>query len=251
MPLFKTAWSVFADALFPIPEAERRVLAMDAEAVFKELPRAKPAPVPEACSIFAYKDNRVWRLIWSIKYKRSSEAAAIAGHALFKVLRLYSIVMPRIIVIPMPITKLRRRERGFNQCELIADEIEKLDRSGGRSTDEVGDRRLSIVRDLLIRRKHTSRQTLKGRAERLASVRNIFAVNNEAIRRITGSDPSLFARATRSVDGNADTPPTNPAKDCFVVVIDDVITTGGTIKDAVETLRRAGFENTWGLSVAH
>jgi len=45
---------------------------MGAVAAFKDLPRAEHSPVPEACSVFSYKDDRVWRLVWSIKYKKSA-----------------------------------------------------------------------------------------------------------------------------------------------------------------------------------
>lgn len=241
MSLLKTAFATFTEALFPMPEAERRVLAMGAEKAFVDLPRAERSPVPEACSIFSYKDDRVWRLIWSVKYKKSAGGTAIAGYALHRILRSYlaamtgdSVVVPRIIAVPMPITARRRRERGFNQCELLAEEVEKLDKAdAGKKTDDNSSRgrRLVVVSDLLERKIHKSRQTLKDRAERLESAQDIFAVNEEVARRIKTS--------AHFNDGT------------MIIVIDDVITTGGTIKDAVGTLRRAGFQNTWGLSVAH
>jgi predicted amidophosphoribosyltransferase len=137
-------------------------------------------------------------------------------------------VVPQIIVVPMPITARRRRERGFNQCELLAGEIEKLAMANAAKNigDDLGtDKRLVVIRDLLVRKIHKSRQTLKDRAERLESAQDIFAVNEEVAHKIKGGP--------------------------MIIVIDDVITTGGTIRDAVSTLRKAGFENTWGLSVAH
>jgi predicted amidophosphoribosyltransferase len=228
MSLLKTAITTFTEALFPIPVADREVLAMGAETAFKDLPRAEQVPVPEACSVFSYKDDRVWRLVWSVKYKRSAAGTAIAGYALHKVLRSYSVVVPKIIVIPMPITARRRRERGFNQCELLTDEIERL---GVIDAAQNIRGRLIVVRDLLVRKIHKSRQTLKDRTERLESAQDIFVVNEEAVQRIKKG--------------------TYLNSDAMIIVIDDVITTGGTIRDAVETLRRAGFQNTWGLSVAH
>jgi predicted amidophosphoribosyltransferase len=229
MSLLKTALTTFTEALFPIPEAERRVLAMGAETAFKDLPRAARSPIPEACSIFSYKDERTWRLVWSVKYKKSVAGAAIAGYALYRVLRVFASVVPQIIVIPMPITARRHRERGFNQCELLADEIERLDI----------EKRLIITKDLLARKIHKSRQTLKDRAERLESAQDIFAVNEEIAQKIKNYDLRFK---------NDDPQSTNVQ---IIIVIDDVITTGGTIRDAVETLRRAGFQNAWGLSVAH
>lgn len=234
MSLLKTTVATFIEALFPIPEAERLVLAMGAESAWKDLPRAARSPVPEACSVFSYKDERIWRLIWSIKYKRSAAGTAIAGYALYQVLRSYATIVPRTIVIPMPITGRRRRERGFNQCELLVDEIEKLD------IGELGiEKRLIVVRDLLVRKIHKSRQTLKDRAGRLESAQDIFAVNEGVAQKINNYDLRFKIDDPQSMNGQ------------IIIVIDDVVTTGGTIKDAVSTLRQAGFERTWGLSVAH
>ena len=223
MPLpraFSAFFNTVIDALFPIHPAEREALAMHESDLFKLLPRATDAPIPEACSIFHYKDERVFHLVWSIKYKKSLKGASLAGHALFRILRSFESVVPkemRILIVPMPVTKARRRERGFNQCELIIDEIAKLDI----------DKHLIFARNLLIRVRHTSRQTLKDRRERLKSIQDTFAVNEKA-------------RPLRSDLSNH-----------FVVVIDDVITTGSTMRDAVGTLRRAGFKNAYGLSLAH
>ncbi len=221
---FNAAWHAVAgsimDALFPIPAAEREVLAMGPEKAWRDLPRAPRCSIPDACSAFAYKDERVSRLVWAIKYKKSREGAALAGHALYKAARLFSLAAPhmQVLVVPMPITKVRRRQRGFNQCELIMEEMRKLDL----------DKRLSYSTELLVRTRHTSRQTVKDRAERIESVKGLFA-----------ADEKLAAELRPH------------AAQLFIVIIDDVITTGSTMKDAIETLRLAGFENAYGLSAAH
>ena len=226
MPMIRIARAFFnglLDALFPIHPAELEVLGMGEAGAFKALPRAARAPIPEACSVFSYKDARVKRLIWSIKYKRSKAGSAIAGYALYRMARSFVAAMPegmRVMIVPMPISRARRRERGFNQCELILDEMEKLD----------ADKRLVFARDLLLRIRHTSRQTMKDRKGRLKSIREMFAVNGKSARSEEWSDRPL---------------------EYFVVLIDDVVTTGSTMRDAVGALRRAGFKNAYGLSVAH
>ncbi|MFA6601956.1 MAG: hypothetical protein WCT02_03830 [Candidatus Paceibacterota bacterium] len=211
--------SFVLDALFPLSPAEKEVLAVEPGKIFQVLPRAKASPVPEACSIFTYKDERVRKLIWSIKYKKSPKAVILAGQALYRVLNDFSRAVRPIIVIPMPITKKRRRERGFNQCELLTNQIEKLDL----------DKRLIVARNVLLRKVHISRQTLKDRRERLESVKDIFWADSEAVKKL-----------------NLDL-----AKNYLVIVIDDVVTTGSTILEAIQTLRKAGLEKTFGLSVAH
>ena len=208
---------------------------MDAAALFRSLPRASDAPIPEATSIFYYKDERVSHLVWSIKYKKSHKGALLAAHALFRILCSFESVVPEemlFLVVPMPIAKARRRERGFNQCELIIDEIKQLD----------VDKRMMFDIGLLMRVRHTSRQTLKDRRERLESIQKIFAVNEKAA-------ATLANKAVAA--GNAQNEIVRGLESFFVVIIDDVITTGSTMKDAVETLRQAGFVHSYGLSFAH
>lgn len=229
MTIFKTVYATFIEALFPISPAEQEALSLDGATAYKALPRAAPAPMPLGCSLFSYKDERVRHLIWAIKYKKSLKAAEIAGKSLARVLFMYSQVATPLILVPMPITKRRRRERGFNQCELIVDSIQKAVAERFPT-----DSKSIIVSDLLIRKLHTSRQTLKDREERLESATDIFAVNE-----------TEAAHLHRFRNGPEKDPP------YLILVIDDVITTGSTIKDAIITLRTAGFEKAFGMSVAH
>jgi ComF family protein len=217
MPFLRSLCSIFLDALFPISPAEQEMLSMRPEDLWKLIPRAQNFSTKEACSIFSYKDERMRQLVWSIKYKKSPKAAALGGHAIHRMLSIYSSAAGRVIVIPMPITKQRRRERGFNQCELLTDEIAKISRNAD----------LTIISNLLVRTRHKSRQTLKTRHERLESARELFAVNENALLRLKGSEDNL------------------------VIVIDDVVTTGSTMREAVNALREAGFKKAFGLSLAH
>lgn len=199
---------------------------MTPESAMAILPPAPPydgsvAPLPAGSrSVFAYKDERASRLVWCIKYKKSAHAASLGGYALHASLsgRLAPDDKP-ILIIPMPITERRRRERGYNQCELILREIERLD----------PEKRFRYERRLLVRVQHKDRQTLKGRKDRQKSAQGIFAVI-----------PETAARVKNTLGSG-----------CRVVVIDDVITTGSTMKEALDTLRAAGFESAWGLSLAH
>lgn len=221
MNLFHLTYDTVLEALFPISPAEKWMLSMDTKSICKILPRAKNAPIVEACSIFSYKDERVWRLIWSIKYKKSKRAVAISAFALHRIIQTYAMIMPKIVIIPMPVSKQRRRERGYNQCELITNEIGRLDIQ----------KQLIVVNDLLLRKKNTSRQTLKDRKNRLESARELFVMNEKTFNQIKKDRPEIL--------------------NSTFIVIDDVVTTGSTMKEAVSTMRNAGLTNTWGLSVAH
>lgn len=225
MSIIRTLYKTVLDALFPISKAEEEVLSMDARTTFARLPRAKNFPIREATSIFSYKDELVWRLIWCIKYKRSLRASHIAAYSIFKTLTIYLQAASPIILIPMPISSRRRRERGFNQCELIIDELEKI-------VNKSNTKDIIIIRDLLLRTRHKSRQTLKDRHDRLENTHEIFAVDASVAIKIQ----DLIGRSTPNH---------------LILIIDDVITTGSTILEAINLLRKNGLTQTFGLSVAH
>jgi ComF family protein len=219
MSILKSIYRVILEALFPISPEEREVLAMDPKRAWETLPRAKNLPIDDACSLFSYKDQRTRKLIWCIKYKKSEHGAEIAAYSLIRLIACYSKAASPIIIVPMPITKKRRRERGYNQCELIAERLEKLNCN----------KSFRISNSILSRKVHLSRQTMKGRQDRLESAKDIFVANINAIEKL-------------QID---------QSKKYLVLVIDDVITTGSTIIDAINTLRRAGLKMTFGVSVAH
>ncbi len=213
--LLKNLCNWFLDSLFPLAREEDELFLLSPDKAWQTLAKAPKPPVSSADSVFAYKDERVRKLIWNIKYKRSAKAVAIGGYALFVALK----SLPKNseyppILIPMPITPKRLLERGYNQCQLLVDEVTRLDI----------DHKFSIEKELLLRVHHDSRQTLKNRQERLASTKGIFEVNKEKA--------SGLSNRT-------------------IIVIDDVITTGSTINEAMAALRNAGLRNVSGLSLAH
>lgn len=227
MSFISTLYTTLLDALFPISGVEKDLLSMSPTDALRIL---SPAPdysglafdLPHARSVFAYKDERVSRLIWLIKEKRSVPAVKIAGYALFSELEDVAASLPPhespILIIPTPISPRRRRDRGYNQCELLTDEIERLQEQAGQSL-------CVCEKSLLIRVDRTSEQKKKNRAERVESSHDLFDVNEETA--------SRYDRNT------------------CIIVIDDVITTGGTMYQALETLKKAGFANVRGMSVAH
>jgi predicted amidophosphoribosyltransferase len=237
MSLIKSIYTTFVDALFPIPKEELWILNTPAQSIFSILPRDKYSPIPDGCAIFSYKDERAWRLVWSIKYKKSAQAVALAGYALHKMLSIYALATSPIVVIPMPVSKQRRRERGFNQCELLANEIDRLENLPSENTTGPGMKRLIIINDLFIRTRHTSRLTLKDKKDRQETAHDLFSINEKFLAKLKTEKLQLYEIIK------------NPST--HFIIIDDVITTGSTMKEAVETMRKAGFTNTWGLSVAH
>lgn len=95
------------------------------------------------------------------------------------------------LVIPVPISARRRRERGFNQSELLAERFD------GYSPE------------ILKRTRHTLPQAGLKAAERLTNLNGAFEVKGE-------------------VSGRS------------ILLVDDVVTTGGTLVECARTLKNEG-----------
>ena len=70
------------------------------------------------------------------------------------------------IIIPVPIHKIRKLKRGYNQTELIAKEISK-------NAD------LKLERSVLVKQKNIATQSSLNRKNRKQNVNNAFAIRNE------------------------------------------------------------------------
>ncbi len=245
MWILKTIYSTILDALFPLSPAEQVLSTYTPEQAYVVLPRAPKVPISDATSVFAYKDERVAKLVWNIKYKKSKHAVGLGGYALYQ--RLLTMGLPvGSMVIPIPITSKRRRERGYNQCELLVEEIRRLDVDG----------HFIIQNDLLIRTQHSSRQTLKGRVDRLESARGIFSLHDKTYNEKTGAGKTGSEKTGTGKNGAGKTDGEILGMQKLnviinIIIVDDVITTGSTIKEAMETFKKEGFANVLGLSLAH
>jgi len=258
MHILRTVYSTILESLFPLSSTERELLSFTPKQALITLPKSPSLPISHSSAVFAYKDERVSKMIWNIKYKKSAHDVSLAGYALHEFLkgRIYSnpamisttsTVVPSIaaILIPLPNTPKRRRERGYNQCELIVDEILRVHneehilqdiRENNASINRItsGDSLLQtfiVNKTLLIRTQHTSHQKMKDRKGRLESAKGIFAVDEDRLKRALMIDPQFKTRP--------------------LIIIDDVVTTGSTMKEAMETLRVAGFTEARGLAIAH
>jgi ComF family protein len=119
------------------------------------------------------------------------------------------------IVVPVPLHASRRRERGFNQAELLAEGLVR------RLRKEARFHRLRLMRGSLQRIRATVPQVGLSVAARRDNVNGVFSV----------ARPEVVRKRT-------------------VVVVDDVMTTGMTLSACAAALKRAGASRVMALSLA-
>lgn len=151
-----------------------------------------------------------------LKYKRIKTAlnplTEIMGSYLEKVISNLSLVISNSVIVPIPLHSKKERERGFNQAVLIAGVLhECLD--VGCPKVEIG---------VLTKTKNTKSQTdLKNYEERTRNIEGCFALKYPE--KISGKN---------------------------ILLVDDVFTSGATMKEAVKVLKRAGARKIIGFVIA-
>lgn len=172
--------------------------------------------------IFDYRHPPIKKIIWLIKYsgkkKLIKEFAEILYGSIVEELAELGMMenFKNPILIPIPLSNKRYRERGFNQAQLISEEIVKLD-------FESNNNYLILENNVLIKIKETEHQAqLKNRNARLRNLSGTFSIKNE-----------------------------NKIKNRNIILIDDVTTTGATLTEAKKILKQYGAKKIIAFTIAH
>lgn len=177
-------------------------------------------------SLLNYNYNEVRNLVIGLKYRNSKRAAKILGTLLcsymieeISEMTTWEGLRFPVILVPMPISDARRKERGYNQCERLLEEV----------SDYADGEWLHVNSKVLIKTKHTESQTKKkNRSERLQNVVGSLEITLEA----SSGEPRESIRG------------------CDVILIDDVTTTGSTVKEALHILQNGGARTVRAITVA-
>lgn len=106
------------------------------------------------------------------------------------------------IIIPVPIHYKRKMERGYNQTELIVEEICK-------DINKVSDKSLKVNKKLVIKNKNTVRQSSLNREQRNENIKDAYSLNvNENI------------------------------KNKKILIFDDIYTTGSTVNECAKVIKK-------------
>ena len=193
-------------------------------------------------SFFKYQDP-VREAIKRIKYKPFAfdVSKTLISLALKKINQksfLQRIIKEKPILVPIPLHQSRERARGFNQAEVL-----------GKILAEKWN--LHFTPNLLIRHKKTKPQyQLKGK-ERKENLEKAFSINpkySRILARPAGNDLEVksgsagqnsFKFARRDGDASRN-----------ILLLDDLWTTGTTMRVCGNLLKRAGAKSVWGLTMA-
>jgi competence protein ComFC len=170
-------------------------------------------------SIFDYKDPLIHKIIWQLKYGHYRRLGKVLGKILYNSLleKIYEITEfskgKKIIIIPVPITRKRINLRGYNQSEEIATGFYEENKDI-----------FEINSNILARKKGFLPQAkIKNRKERFANIKGAFYLKEK----------------NAHIGGRT------------IIVIDDVTTTGATLKEIMRILKNYGAKKVFGFTIAH
>ncbi len=186
----------------PVPEGE---------SICGMCSRARPAYM-RAVAYGGY-DGELRELIHLLKYENIRPAAELLGGYLAQAIRSLHVDLTTWKVVPVPLHRARRRQRGFNQAELIARAAVRQLRSAGVTVE--------MRAGLLERRRPTSSQTGLTNHQRRANLRGAFVALRPA-----------------------------ELQNHPILLVDDVFTTGTTAAECTRVLLRAGARMVAVASVA-
>jgi len=202
------------DLIFPRRPNDAAIADISPPDFYAKIPRWSDQEIyPGMKAIFRYKDPTAKAMIKEFKSSKNAHAAEIAAHALARFLK--KIAVNDAVIIPMPISKERRKKRGYNQCELILDSFK---REIARDITA----HFEIRTDILEKMRDTPKLAFQNRAARLQANKGAF----KALAPLSHIEKPI-------------------------IVIDDVITTGSTMQSALDTVLHGGAKNAIGIGIAH
>jgi ComF family protein len=163
-----------------------------------------------------YKKNNISRLIHHYKYNFVTDLKIPLAQIIIEAITKNNLPLPDII-IPVPLHMRRLRWRGFNQSELLAEEISRNLTPGFL---------IPILKNILLRRRFTIPQMkIKNYQERKNNLENAFIINSQ-----------LYSNET--------------LENKSILLIDDVATTGSTINECAKILKENGAKKVFGAVIA-
>lgn len=208
------------DVLFP-PRVDEKIIRSVTNDEFLALlsPQLVPSTRPGTVALLPFSHEKVRAAIHEAKYHGNVRAFELLALALTEYLQDADDTSRLTVIVPVPLGKMRFKERGFNQAEEIAK----------RAVQNLG---MPVETTLLLRTRETLSQVSLPREKREENMRGAFTTSQKL----------------RGTGGTA-AHPVNSS--CAYLLLDDVTTTGATLGAATDALRAAGAEHIVPLALAH
>jgi ComF family protein len=177
--------------------------------------RLVPPPFERAVAYGLYQ-GRMRDVIHAFKYERLHPAAKGMGLLLAEAIAQLAEDAPgEMLVVPVPLHRSKSKERGFNQARALADQALRCLRQLHPTW------RLTLAPTTLLRLRATQSQAGLSPHARRANVMGAFSV----------ADPA-------GVEGK------------HILLVDDILTTGATVRSATKALLKAGAATVWVATLA-
>jgi ComF family protein len=161
---------------------------------------------------FDFSNEIIKNLIHNLKYSSAKKAAVALGFFMAQYLLQINGIKnlkneyPKFYLLPVPLSKIKERKRGYNQAALIAEQfkiwVEKIDKENILPA-------LEIQNDAILKVKNNQSQTAqKCEAERIKNVEGVFKLN-----------------------------PKVNFKNKNLIILDDVFTSGATTREISKILK--------------
>jgi ComF family protein len=160
----------------------------------------------------AYTQFSIAKAVHLFKYRFIDELHVPLGDLLVKVLRKTELPLPDLIV-PVPLHKRRLRWRGFNQSSLLASHL---------ANNLLSQNEISLDKHVLIRNRYTVPQM----------------------------GISDYASRKNNIGGAFSISPNSDIKNKTILLVDDIATTGFTLFECANVLKKAGAKEVFAIVIA-
>jgi len=154
-------------------------------------------------------------MIRQLKYSGARVVGELTGQLISRYQENEELLLPPSIITPIPLHSKTFKSRGYNQAEIIAQELSQA--TG-----------FPLIPDLLVRAHMTASQTKLSKEERRKNIKGVFEINAQ-----------YYPKSDQALKGSS------------VILVDDVFTTGSTLREAAKILKKAGISEVYGFTLAH
>ena len=212
------------ELVFPKSPELKALEVLSPNEFLKKVERCIGTDSPVVDAIFQYRTPFMREAIWQLKYHGNKKIAGLLAEHMYEEMitlagddfeNVSGDNAQQIFFLPIPLSVKRRKERGFNQGELLCSEIIKIDTA---KVFTYSPKCLEKIKDI------PSQTSISDRRKRIKNVRGCFEVPDEM---------------KSAVRGNT------------FILIDDVTTTGSTLEEGRRALLSAGARKVICLALAH